>query len=588
MRIISFISLLLMSVSHTYSSVEYSISFPNPADHYAEITMSVEAGENEAVRVKMPVWTPGSYKVREFSQHVDETWYESEGQRIKPTRIDKNTWECVSQGKSRIAFTYRLYAFELGVRTSYVDQHMAFLHGPSAFMYFEGREDEPITILFNPLKSWKNIEMALPQIPEYKRFMCANYDLLADSPVALGNFDISTYETAGVPHKIVMIGEGNYDLDKVTSDFKKITDEEVKMFNNEHPCEQYIHFIQNVDNGGGGLEHLNCQTSQMLRWNYADENRYRSFLGLISHEYFHLWNVKRIRPIELGPFDYNTENYTELLWVAEGVTSYYDDLFLKRAGIHSEDSYLKELAANINRLENQPGKDVMNLCESSKLAWVKAYMGNENSNNVTISYYNKGMLVAWMLDMEIMGNTNNEKRLDDVMRQLYDKYYIKKKRGFTYSEFVIECSNVCGKPMDDFFNIYTRSTRKLPYYQYLGGKGLSLEDRTSKSPSLGIKTKVENGKTIVAYVSPAGAGLESGLSVNDEIISLNGWRVDGEINSKINGFEIGSPIELIYARSGKIYTTTIIPKKNTEVNYSIVPLEDASEELLEFKEIWLN
>lgn len=588
MRSILVFIFFCMTSSHLSANVTYFVSFPNAVQHYTRISIEIDNIKSDKIRFKMPVWTPGSYKVREFSQHVDQTWFETGDEKFNPNRIDKNTWECQTKGQKSIRFTYNLYAFELGVRTSYVDQHMAFLHGPSAFIYAEGFENEKISIEFNPLDSWQNIEMPLERISGTNKFNCDNYDLLADSPVALGNFDVSTYSTADVIHKIVMIGTGNYDLDKVTADFKKITDEEVKMFNNIHPSERYIHFIQNVDNGGGGLEHLNCHTSQMNRWAYLNEEAYLKFLGLVSHEYFHLWNVKRIRPIELGPFDYNTENYTDLLWVAEGITSYFDDLFLKRSGFYTEESYLKAVVANINRLENQPGREVMTLTESSKLAWVKAYLANENSNNVTISYYNKGMLVAWMLDMEILSRTNGSQRLDDVMRKLYSKYYTKKQRGFTYQEFIDVCSSVCGKSLTEFFDTYINTTKPIPYNQYLNTTGYSLSNTPNTKPSLGIKTKNTNGKCIIALVTPNSPAVAAGLSTNDEIIAINGWRVEGEINKSVSGYTAGSEIEITFSRDGKLHTSKAILIDNPEVNYTIVPVETPSKAQEQMRQLWLN
>lgn len=577
-----------MTANTVNASISYHVSFLDAVKHYAQITIEIERPANKLVRFKMPVWTPGSYKVREFSQHVDEAWFEQNGAKSQPIRVDKNTWECTVVKNKPLRFTYNVYAFELGVRTSYVDQYIAFLHGPSAFMYVEGYEDQPISVSFQPLESWKNIEMAVERKKGTNTFLCSNYDLLADSPVALGNFDVSTYLTANVPHKIVMIGTGNYDLEKVTADFKKITDQEVAMFKNEHPSTQYIHFIQNIDNGGGGLEHLNCHTSQVNRWAYQNEEAYLKFLGLVSHEYFHLWNVKRIRPIELGPFDYNTENYTDLLWVAEGVTSYFDDLFLKRAGFYTEETYLKAVAANINRLENQPGKDVMTLAESSKLAWVKAYLSNENSNNVTISYYNKGMLVAWMLDMEILTSTDGAQRLDDVMRLLYQRYYTDKDRGFTYQEFVDACSEVCGKSLGSFFYDYTKTTKAIPYNDYLKRTGYTLDNTASAKPSLGIKTKNNSGKCVVISVTPDSPAISAGLSVNDEIIAVNGWRVEGEINKNVAGYAVGSTIDITYARDGKVYSTKATLVANSEVNYSVVAIDKLTKLQEKMGKLWLN
>lgn len=578
-----------MATQQALSTIHYHVSFPNANAHYVQITMYRKAKKAEDVIVKMPVWTPGSYKVREFSQHVDQTKFESNGKVIEGVRQNKNTWSCVAPSSDQVSFTYNLYAFELGVRTSYVDQFMAFLHGPSAFMYFDNYTEEDIEITFDLPSDWKNIEVSLPKVKgKVSAFSCDNYDLLADSPFALGNFDIAEYSSGGTPHRIVMIGEGNYDLNRIQEDFKRITDEEVNMFEGKHPSKLYTHFIQNVTNGGGGLEHLNCQTSQMNRWDYADEEKYRKFLGLISHEYFHLWNVKRIRPIELGPFNYDQENYTEQLWVAEGITSYFDDLFLKRTNIHTSETYLAEVAYNINRLENQPGKDVMNLAESSKLAWVKAYLTNENSNNVTISYYNKGMLVAWALDLKIMELTNGEKRLDQVMRALYQNYHVAQKRGFTHVEFVETCNSIAGSELTPFFNKYVFTTEPIDYKEILSTVGMKLENVAKSDASLGFKSKTTNGTTEVTYIKPFGAAQKAGLSVNDEVISINGWRVTGDINLKASEIQAGDKVEMLIARDGKILQLVLKAMPSTTVNYKIVSQEDATDEQLRLRKIWLG
>ncbi|MFT5723486.1 MAG: putative metalloprotease with PDZ domain [Bacteroidia bacterium] len=582
------ITLMLMASLTTKAEIKYDVSFPNASGHYAQISITTQVNKGDTLRFKMPVWTPGSYKVREFSQNVDESWYANNGSRLHPTRADKNTWICAAVSDGNLTFTYNVYAFDLGVRTSYVDDNMAFLHGGSAFMYIEGSEHLPLVVAFEPRNNWSNVEMPLSRITNSTSYSCPSFDLLADSPVALGNFEISTYETTSVPHKIVMIGDGNYDLEKVTEDFKKITDQEADMFGGKHPSNVYIHFIQNVNAGGGGLEHLNSQTSQVNRWVYQDEKLYLKFLGLISHEYFHLWNIKRIRPIELGPFDYNRENYTDMLWVAEGITSYYDDLILRRAGFHNDETYFTAIATNITRLQNQPGRTVMSLDESSQLAWIKAYMSNENSNNKTISYYNKGMLVAWMLDVEILNNTGGKGRLDDVMVFLFNEYYTKLGRGFTHQEFIQACEKIAGSSLTSFFEEYIFGKTPLPYNKYAELLGLTINNDLPESASLGLKTKSENGKLMITYIEPEGSASIAGLSVHDEIISINNWRIGEDINNKIPGFDIGKTVVIIYVRDGQMFETNATLLSSSEVKFTVVVSDELTKQQEELFQIWLD
>lgn len=567
------------------ASISYSIAFPRANAHYVTVTISgqVDAGKHTLI---MPVWTPGSYKVREFSQHVDGFNADLDGADMPVLRADKNTWEVTTSKAGNLRFTYEVYAFELGVRTSYVDATKAFVHGVSAFMYWKGREAESILLDVSNPSSWNDVFVSLPK--EGNSWKAANFDLLADSPIACGTFDSVTYESGGCPHTVVMIGKGSYQLDTIARDFKTISDIEVNLFDGVHPSSQYIHFIQNVDQGGGGLEHLNCQTSQVNRWAYSDEKKYRSFLGLVAHEYFHLWNVKRIRPIELGPFDYTTENYTDQLWVAEGITSYYDDLFLKRAGFHTEESYLDVVSSSINRLENMSGRNVMTLDEASKLAWIKAYLPNENSQNVTISYYNKGMLVAWLLDLKIMEMTHGKKRLDDVMRLLYSNWK-KNDVGFTVDEFEQACSSVAGKSLTAFFNTYVRSTTPLPYDQMAKYLGLELKNKADvQSAFLGMRIKVEGGKSIVSFVQSEGPALFAGMQVNDEIIAFDGWRVQGDLTDEINRMKPEKEVEVIYSRDGEMRRCKLTPIPNQTVEYQLKRLENPSKVQAEAYQKWLE
>jgi predicted metalloprotease with PDZ domain len=577
-----------MTTASSNAPIKYHVSFGNSSAHYAQIAISLSVKKGDTVQFKMPVWSPGSYKIREHAHNVDESWYTVNGVIKTVVRADKNTWICEAPDKGELIFTYNVYGVKIGPRASYIDNNMAFLHGASAFMYIQNKEDMAITLSFEPLPGWKDIEVALPKLPKSNTFICTNYDLLADSPVALGNFDIGSYETAGVPHKIVMIGKGNYNLEKVTQDFKKITDVEVKMFNHKHPSDVYIHFIQNVTKGGGGLEHLNCQTSQVVRWAYKDEAAYLKFLALVAHEYFHLWNIKRIRPIELGPFDYNRENYTDMLWVVEGITSYFDDLFLRRAGFHSDTTYFEALVTNINRYQNQPGRHVMSLDESSKLAWIKAYMPNKNSKNKTISYYNKGMLVAWMLDVEIMKTTNCKHRLDDVMQLLYTSYYEAQNRGFTHQEFISACNQIAKTDLTDFFEKYVFSKGDLPYPLYGDLLGIKIENNPTATPSIGVLTKMVGGKLTINYVDIDGPAVVAGLSVNDEIIAINGWRTETDINSNFPNFEIDKSIAIIYARDGRVLECEVKLQRNSEAKFTIVPSTEMTKSQKKMFDTWLN
>jgi predicted metalloprotease with PDZ domain len=588
MKRLSLFLTLLFSVIAMKGEVSYHLSFPNPNSHYVQVEMSLENPARSNIQIVMPVWTPGSYKVREFSRNVEQFSARSEKLNLNFEKINKNTWSIsFKKGTKKILVSYKVYAFEYGVRTSYVDQFQAFLHGGSIFMFAEGFQNQSCKITFTKPDSWKQITVALPETNNHV-FEAANYDLLADSPFALGNHDIISFDAGGIKHRVAMIGEGNYKLDKIKKDFTQIIEKEVELFGQKHPSPEYVFFIQNVESGGGGLEHLNCQTSVIQRWAYSNPAKYKSFLSLIAHEYFHLWNVKRIRPLELGPFNYSQENYTKMLWVVEGITSYYDDLFIKRCGIYSEDEYLNIIATAINKMENLPGGKVQTLAESSFDAWIKFYAPDENSDNSSISYYQKGMLAAMVVDLEIIKASNGKKKLDDVMRYLYSEYYLSKNRGFTEEEFNKALESICGKSLKELLKDLIYSTKPIDFKTYLNEFGLALNNQVSVKMPLGINTKLENGKTMVKFVEIDRPGSKAGLSVNDEIISINGYRVNGDIDDFTARFKEGVEVELMVSRMGKMITLKIIPEKDPTFNYKLVKLADMNDEQKALFEFWLK
>ena len=567
--------------------VIYKVSFPKPESHYVQVEMEIEKPSGTFTDFIMPVWTPGSYKVREFARNIERLEAITGNEKLVVEKINKYTWRVnFNKGVSKITVTYNVYAFEQGVRTSYVDQFCAFLHGVSVFMYAEGYQNQKCKINYTKLANWKNITVALPESGS-NSFTADNYDLLADSPFALGNHEIINFEVGGVKHRVAMLGEGNYDVVKIKADFTKIIEKEISMMG-EHPSPEYVIFIQNVESGGGGLEHLNSQTSVIQRWAYSNEAKYKSFLGLIAHEYFHLWNVKRIRPIELGPFDYTKENYPNMLWIMEGITSYFDDLFLKRCEIYKDEEYLAIVATAITKMENLPGAKVQTLAASSFDAWIKFYIADENSDNSTISYYQKGMLASMIIDLEIIKRTNGKKKLDDVMRLLYTEYYKTKKRGFTEDEFAKALETVAGSSFTELLQNMVYTTNPIEYGKYLQYVGVELKNQPSGKMPLGINTKLENGKTIVKFVEVNRPASKAGLSVNDEIIAINGYRVNGDIDEFTSRLKEGIEAEMLVSRMGKLITLKVVPEKDPTVNYKLVKMENVTEEQKVLYNFWVK
>ena len=559
--------------------LSYTLSTPNPQTHYYEVEMRLQDFKDKFIDVKMPVWAPGSYLVREFPKNVESFSAKAGSENIRTEKTDKNTWR-IYAGKNRdLKINYKVYAFELTVRTSFVDEMHAYLNGSSVFMYPANYKDLASEITVLPYSNWNQISCSLPTIGGDKWKMRAeNYDILADSPMEIGTHKILNFEANGVPHEVAMFGESNYNDTKIVTDMKRIAEECAKVFGENPVKGKYVFIIHNTLSGGGGLEHLNSTTLQVSRWGYQPESNYNNFLALVAHEYFHLWNVKRLRPQPLGPFNYDEENYTSLLWVSEGCTSYYDDILTCRAGFIKPERYFEILGSAITNVENTPGVKVQTLAESSFDAWIKSYRPNENSRNAEISYYSKGAMVGMLLDLEIMNQTKANKTFDDVFREMYQKYYKKLNRGFIETEFKAELEKTAGIKLDNFFRDYVHGTVTPDYAKYLAYAGLKLTNlnENSQEAALGATTANQAGKIMVTNVVRDGSAWKGGLNVNDEIVALNGYRITDDLNKSVTGRPVGEKMNLIVNRDGRLLSIDLTLEKNPNVRYRLEKLPNMS------------
>ena len=584
---------------------------PRPHTHLFEIEIAVKRtadGPQEELLV-MPVWTPGSYLVREFARNVqDFTAGTATNQPLKWEKINKNTWRVVTNGARDWHATYRVYANELSVRTSELNSAHAFWNNANLLMYLEGFLNSPATVHVLAPDVWK-VATGLPAVLGQKNtFRAENFDVLYDSPFEASNFKTLIFNVKGIPHRIVIDGEGNYDPERMRRDVQKIVETEVEVMGGEIPYRDYTFILHLRANAGGGLEHLNSTALGYPRFGFkiqtgdratsaspaatvTPERDYRGFLALVSHEFFHLWNVKRIRPDALGPFDYTKENYTKLLWVAEGITDYYADLLLRRAGLITENEYLTATARAFQNLQNTPGRKEQTVEESSFDTWIKFYRQDENSINSQVSYYDKGAILGLLLDLEIRQRSQNAKSLDDVLRYLYVEFF-KKNRNYTPADFQKACELMAGSSLEDFFNRYVRGTEELNYSAALEAAGLRL-DTVGTDPAekvyFGADVAQEEDRLMVRRVYAGSPAYEQGLNAGDEIVALDNMRVTRDFfNARIAEKKPGDLINLTIFRSDDLSTLLIKLAERREGTYRIVPLPAQTEAQKRVYKSWLG
>ncbi|HTA41997.1 MAG TPA: PDZ domain-containing protein [Bryobacteraceae bacterium] len=558
-----------IAAAQTGDMVRYVVRFPDPQTHYVSVEANLPVAGKSEVEVFMPVWTPGSYLVREYARNIEAISVTGPGG--KPLDFEKsrkNRWRVETGGAAEIRFSYRVYCREMSVRTNWVEDSFALLNGAPTFVTLVGGLARPHDIRLELPAKWKTTMTGLPEAPDGKphHYLAPDYDTLVDSPILAGNPAVHKFEVDGIPHFLVNEGEaGVWDGPRSAADAEKLVRENRQMWG-ALPYRKYV-FLNLLTEAGGGLEHRNSICIMSSRWATRTRAGYLGWLDLVSHEYFHAWNIKRLRPVELGPFDYENENPTRSLWVAEGITDYYAPLALRRAGLSSTQEFLGtddppargSVSATIATLQSTPGRLVQSAEQASYDAWIKYYRPDENSVNTSISYYTKGAVVGWLLDARIRHATNGAKSLDDLMRVAFDKF--SGNRGFTPDQFKATAEKVAGVPLSDFFRRTVESTEELDYTEALDWFGLRFKQearsagKNANGPKawLGAETRTDNGRLIVRRVPRETPVYESGLSVDDEILAIDDFRVrPDQLSQRLENYKPGDKVSILVARRDQL------------------------------------
>jgi len=528
--------------------IRYSITSNDCAAHVFDVTLTVDAPAADGQVFSLPAWIPGSYMIREFARNIVQIRGESGGKKVALRKLDKHTWRA-APCSGPLTLSYQVYAWDLSVRTAHLDQTHAFFNGTSVFLRVDGQEQsEHVVDIRRPdgdaCKRWR-VATSLPELKAkrygFGTYVAGDYDELIDHPVELGDFALATFTAHGVPHDIVITGNvPNLDMARLSADLKKICEAQIAFFepkSKRAPMSRYVFMTMAVGDGYGGLEHrastaLICARSDLpVKGKAESTDGYRTYLGLCSHEYFHTWNVKRIKPAMFAPYDLREEGYTSLLWLFEGFTSYYDDLFLVRTGLIDTPDYLKMLSKTINGVLRGSGRRKQSVAESSFDAWVKYYRQDENAPNAIVSYYTKGSLVALGLDLTIRAETNGRKSLDDVMLALWQRFgrdFYSRKGGKGVGEDEAEAlfEEVGGVKLKRFFDRYIRGTEDLPLDQLMAPFGVAYADvRKDAKPGMNVRVTRDGDDAKLANVYEGGAGQRAGLSAGDRLVALDGVRI---------------------------------------------------------------
>ena len=521
----------------TQAPVHYRIEAADPHARLFTVTLTV-AHPQEQQELSLPVWIPGSYLVREFSKNLQRLSAQ-QGRRVPLLQLDKHRWRATCRTDRPLVLTYEVCAYDSSVRTAWLDASRGFFNGTSVCLRVHGQEDAPHALEVASTAATAHWSVATGLTPQsidkrgFGVYAASHYDELVDCPVEMGTFWSGQFTACGVAHRFVVAGAApSFDGKRLLADTQKICETAIRFWHGKGkpPIKNYLFMLNAVHDGYGGLEHRNstaliCGRRDLPRMGQAPATEgYTTLLGLISHEYFHTWNVKRLRPAEFSRYDYSQENYTELLWFFEGFTSYYDDLLLRRAGLIDDANYLKLLAKATNQVLQTPGRSVQTVAQASFDAWVKYYRQDENTPNATVSYYTKGSLVALCLDLTL--RREGKTTLDDVMRALW-----KRCAGgpMTEADLRAELASLAGRSFDNELDQWVHSTAELPLAELLAAHGVALKpEQPQLAQRLGLRV-TENHSVQLKTVLRGGPAEKAGMAAGDEWLGLQvqgqGWRI---------------------------------------------------------------
>ncbi len=572
-------------------AVHYSLGMSKPSSHFfeVEVTLSNISKSETSIDFLLPVWRPGRYMVLDFATGIQEFSAQNEtGKPLTWKKHDKSTWRVELHGASSVTIKYKVYANEFSMRTRGLNDEHGFVDGTSVFMYVEKYRQLPVILHVTPFGDW-HVTTGL-DITDGKQneFHAPNYDVLVDCPLEIGNQKDFPFDVDGTQHILSIAGEGNWNADTLVRDISKIVRTTRDLWGS-FPYKKYIFLFHCNPQAGGGTEHLNSAVMGIRPFSFKNPDSYRSVLGLISHEYFHTWNVKQIRPKGIRPYDYTKENYSEELWIAEGTTSYYGDIVMIRSGFQTPQNYIDGLATSASEDRRRPGNKVQPLSEASFDAWVKYWRGNQQSYNTESDYYGKGETVSLHLDLEIRKLSSGKSSLDDVMRAMYKRFPLSGE-GYTLKDVQHIAEECSGSNLDDFFAKYVFGVEPLPWESALlnAGLELSVKDTVAK-PWIGMAVGETNTRAIVNQVVSGSPAYIAGVDFGDELVALNGFRIKAtDFVDRIKELNIGDVVTLTVLHNDRLKTIQVTLQAGALLSYKVAKVKTPTELQTSIYEHWLN
>ena len=559
------------------ASLSFTVSIKDPASHLYHVVFNCSGIKQETVEYKMPVWTPGYYQVMNYAANIQNfNVVNSRGSLLKWEKSSENGWKINTAGDLSLVISYDVKATTAFVAGNYLDEERGYISPAGLFIFPAGMINNPVTVQIEPYPKWSTVATGLEPVKgKANTFYAADYDVLFDSPILMGNLEsFPSFTVNGITHYFKAFKPGVFNQQQFMDDLQKIITTASGIIG-DIPYSHYTFLA--IGPGGGGIEHLNSASIAFSGEGLNTKEGRNRIYNFLAHEYFHHYNVKRIRPVELGPFDYDKGSRTRMLWLSEGVTVYYEYLILKRAGLTSREEMLQAFQASIKNYETKPGRNFQTPADASYRTWDEGPFGRTGDEvNRTISPYDKGPLLGMLLDLKIRHETKNKRSLDDLMRLLYNKYYKQKSRGFTEAEFRSEAEQLAGASLADFFD-YIYTLKPVDYSTYLGYAGLAIDTVARELPGawLGVAVRDRGDSLLITnseWQSPAWAG---GLRRRNAILQVNGSKMNAQaFNGLMASLKAGDKIKILFTTGAGVKEEEFVLQTKKEGSYAIKQVDD--------------
>ncbi|MBB1386824.1 M61 family metallopeptidase [Pseudoalteromonas sp. SG45-5] len=579
------LSILAACSTSAFADVNYALSISQPEHHLGNVSVEFPKTAQAHIDVKLPAWRTGRYEILNLANGVRYFHAKDEnGKALKWEKIDHSTWRVHLTQPTEVNLDYQVYANELGKRARHIDDSHAFIDASGFFMFSESFRQEPVTVNLDVPKKWRSVS-GMDNLKGKNTFQAADYDVLVDSPIETGINQLHTFEVDGREYDLVVWGNGNYDIDLMLSDLKKLVATGNVIWDS-YPYERYVFMVHATSGAGGATEHLNSTIIQRPRDRFAKREDYLGFISTAAHEFIHTWNVKAYRPKGLVPYDYTNMNYSKLLWIAEGSTSYFEDHLLVRSGIETTDEFFKVMTKTINRHLQTPGREVQSASETSFDKWIN--QGGDHARNYGTNIYSEGSLLSMALDIDLLEKSQGKISYRDVHKALYNAH--KMPEGFTEQDVLTILNDLTGRDYSTWWKENVDAPANLNFDELLNKVGLKLErpEKAKALASIDALAKSSGELLTLSHVRRGGSAWKAGLTIADKIVAINKHQVGKDLKTSLEMFNAGDKVTIDYIRRDELATTSIVLSEDFDKPKKVVSNKDATLEQKALFKAWIG